>query len=97
MTYSEIRDIAFADIRVAKNTYKDNLQMLLRTNHLDGIVERVRDGRKGKLCVMLDVTETLGYDLKFYPITKKGTVSLKADGYIGWTEDITQTYKEATL
>lgn len=94
MTYQEIRDLGFKEIRSAKNNFKVNVEKYLKENHLDQIVERIGDGRKGMLIVVEDVNTTLGYEIRFYPITKRGLISQKASGYIAWGEELTETYRE---
>ena len=95
MTYQEIRDLAYKEIRSAKNNFKINVHEYLRENHLDQIVERISDGRKGVLLILENTEETVGYEIKFYPITKRGIVSQKASGYVSWREELTETYREA--
>ena len=95
MTYQEIRNLGYEEIRTVKDNFKTRTEEYLRENHLDQIVERVKDGRKGKLKVVQDISCTLDYEIRFYPITKRGTLSLKADGYIAWGEELTETYREA--
>ena len=94
MTYSEIRELGLTEIRAAKDNFKTRVEKYLKENHLDQIVERVGDGRKGMLIIIQNVGETLGYELRFYPVTKRGFISQKASGYITWNEELTETYRE---
>lgn len=94
MTYQEIIDLAYKEIRSAKNNFKINVHEYLRENHLDQIVERIGDGRKGVLLIVRNTEETLGHEIRFYPITKRGFISQKASGYIAWGEELTETYRE---
>ena len=94
MTYQEIRELGYKEIRAAKDNFKANVEEYLKGNHLDQIVERVGDSRKGMLIVIQNVNETLGYEVRFYPITRRGFISQKASGYITWNEELTETYRE---
>lgn len=94
MTYREIRDLGYKEIRTAKDNFRANVEKYLKENHLDQIVERIGDGRKGMLIVIENIDATLGYEIRFYPITKRGLISQKASGYIAWGEELTETYRE---
>ena len=68
-----------------------DLKAALKESELDGLVRRRRDGRLG----WLDIRLASSYvpELVFYPKTKAGGMSLKADGYVYDSVDIRDAYE----
>ena len=79
-----------------KETYTQtitDLREALKESGLDGLVRRKKDGRLG----WLDIRLAYPYmpELVFYPKTKAGGMSLKANGYVYDSVDIRDAYEPA--
>lgn len=61
--------------------YREALKDLLKTSGLDKGVIRIEDGKEGVLVVESEYYKVLGYEIKFYPLTKSGKVSQKSSGW----------------
>jgi len=61
--------------------YREALEELIKENGLDKGVIRIKDGKEGVLLVVQDFYRRLGYEVKFYPITKSGKVSVKSSDW----------------
>lgn len=71
----------------------NDLKEELKESRLDGLVRRKSDGRLG----WLQVRTYAPYmpELAFYPRTKAGEMSLKADGYIVKSVDVREEFEPA--
>lgn len=79
---------------VLKETYTQtvhDLKEALKESELDGLVRRKKDGRLGWLEVKLAYPYIP--EMVFYPKTKAGGMSLKADGYVYDSVDIRDAYE----
>lgn len=70
---------------------KTDLKEALKESELDGLVRRKSDGRLGWLGIRL--ASSYVPELVFYPRTKTGGMSLKADGYVFDSDDIRDAYE----
>lgn len=93
MTINELKTPFYAGLARVKAEYKDALEMHLAEKKLNGDVVRLKDGAKGRLRVASDLTCSLNWKVKFYPLTKDGTVSEKASGYIDDYKDLLEQFK----
>ena len=75
MTVLEIRDKYLDEKRKLTEDYKKKANARLKEIGLGGLVRRKRDGKIGWIKVR-------DYYFVFFPRTKKGEMSLKADEYI---------------
>ena len=60
--------------------YREALEELLKEYCLDSDVVNIVDGQEGVLVIERNLSRQLGYELKFYPITKTGKLSKRAIG-----------------
>lgn len=94
MTLREIRRKADAEadiltIKIGEIRQNERNDMIdwLRSNGLDNVVVRVRDGKKGYLRIVLERYNSTPR-LCFYPITKSGEASKNQSGWIpSWVRD----------
>ena len=91
--FEEIRMNARNEIYAVREKYKENMEEHLRETNLDKIVKRKYDGRIGKLQMVEISYGLMKYALEFYPITKKGTVSMKSDGCIDHSLELTEQFE----
>ena len=86
-TKNEVDKAFSKELQELQERYREALEELKKENKMDKNVIRIKDGKEGVLVVEQDWYRRLGYELKFYPITKAGKVSQKASGwYIELTE-----------
>ncbi len=95
MTYKEIRKITNQEFGKVKENYKKLLEQYLQEHNLDEMVIRIKDRKKGKLMVIASLEDAFGYELKFYPVTKTGSVSKMASGCICCFDEIADLFEPA--
>ena len=81
-TLSDVNKQFSEELKKLQEQYRESLEELLKEHGLDNGVTRIEDGKEGILVVERDFYRRLGYELKFYPTTKAGKVSKRADGYV---------------
>lgn len=86
-TLREICDTHSKHIVEEMDSYIKELKNHIKELGFDKRVIRIKDGREGELRVVRDVYNFIRADIKFYPITKNGTVSKCADGYFSLNFD----------
>ena len=79
---------AYDKINKVRKNYIEEVNNALREKGLDGMVVRVKDGVKGQLLLAFDHELILNYELRFYPVTKSGEISKKANGWVSIVDDI---------
>ena len=79
--YYKIKECAFKRIDEVREKYKAETDEYLKKHGLYGIVVRNIDGKKGILKMKQEQDYAVGYELKFYPLRKDGSVSNRCDGY----------------
>ena len=80
-TIQDIDSEFFEELEKLQKRYREALEELIRENEMDKRVIRLEDEKEGVLIVERDFYRTMGYEMKFYPITKAGKVSKKASGF----------------
>ena len=80
-TIREVDKLFYEELDKLQKKYRDALEELLKENGLNNGVVRIKDGKEGVLVAEKDLDMWLGYELKFYPITKAGELSKKASFY----------------
>ena len=69
------------ELEKLQKRYREALEELIRENGMDKRVIRLQDEKEGVLIAERDFYRVMGYELKFYPITKAGKVSKKPSGF----------------
>ena len=80
-TKTDVDRVFGEELKKLRERYREALKELIKENGLDKGVIRIEDGKEGVLVVESEYYKTLGYEIKFYPITKSGKVSLKSSGW----------------
>jgi hypothetical protein len=89
--YSEIFDRIYHELSKAKEEKKLKLRNRLEEMNLAGMVRRKDNGHIGELHVVND-----WYDIQFFPLTKKGEISKRAEHFYYGGKDIEDMFEPYT-
>lgn len=92
MTIREIRKEYDDEYVKLETKYKAKIEQELIKKGLFGLVKRVRDGKVGRLQVIIEFGGVIR--VKFYPLTKSGEESKNASGLVWDVEAEYEPYNE---
>ena len=81
-TIDELDETFSEELWKLRERYREALKELIKDNGMDKGVIRMSDGKEGVLSVEQEYCKVLGYEIRFYPITKAGKVSQRASGWV---------------
>ena len=90
--YFSIKERAYKRIEEVREKYKTETHEYLKKHGLHGVVIRNSDGKRGVLKMKQEQDYSIGYELKFYPLRKDGSVSNRCDGYFDWNKELEEQF-----
>lgn len=88
MTINFLEKEYYNKILEVRKEFKSELEKMLKEQHLDGRVIRRKDGKEGELRLTDELYNPLRWKVKFYPVTRKGDISQKSDGWFSELEEL---------